>query len=48
MKLIKERDFYLSDGETYRRIFVFEKSSEPEIILPRRIGMAQKKPLQKK
>ncbi len=47
MKLIKRRDFYLSDNETYREIFVFEKVSEPKVKLPRRIGLAQKKPLTK-
>lgn len=45
MKLIKDRDFYLSDSETYRRILMFEKIKQPTIKLPRRIGMAQKKPL---
>lgn len=45
MKLIKRRDFYLSDGETYREILVFEKVAKPKIKLPRRVGMAQKKPL---
>lgn len=47
MKLIKQRDFYLSDGETYRTVLVFEKVHDPQIKLPRRIGMAQKKPLRK-
>lgn len=35
---------YLSDGKTYRLILIFTKISDPEISLPRRIGMAQKKP----
>ena len=48
MKLIKRRDFYLSDGETYREILVFEKVAKPKIKLPRRVGMAQKKPLSEK
>lgn len=45
MKLIKKRDFYLSDQETFRTVLVFEKYHEPNISLPRRIGMAQKRPL---
>lgn len=44
MKLISERHFVLSDEETYRTIVVFEKVSEPTVKLPRRNGMAQKKP----
>lgn len=45
MKLVSDRDFYLSDGETYRRIVVFEKVRKPKIKLPRHVGYAQKKPL---
>ena len=45
MKLVSDRDTVLSDGETYRRILVFEKVAKPKISLPRRVGMAQKKPL---
>lgn len=45
IKLISQRDFYLSDNETYREIIVFEKYKQPEIKLPRRVGLAQKKPL---
>lgn len=45
MKFIKERNFYLSDGETYRSVLVFQKISEPKIKLPRKIGIAQRKPL---
>lgn len=45
MRLIKSRDFYLSDNETYRSIYVFEKYKKPDIKLPRKIGMAQKHPL---
>lgn len=48
MKLIKQRSFYLSDSETYREILVFEKVAKPKIKLPRRVGMAQKKPLSEK
>lgn len=34
----------LSDGATEREIICFEKKSEPRVSLPRRPGMAQKKP----
>lgn len=45
LALVSDRDLYLSDGETYRRIIVFEKRKEPTVTLPRRNGMAQKRPL---
>ena len=45
MRLIKDREYDLSDHETHRRVFVFEKYKEPSINLPRRVGMAQKRPL---
>lgn len=45
MKLMSDRSFYLSDGKTLRRIVVFEKVKEPGLLLPRRVGLAQKKPL---
>lgn len=45
MKLVSDREFLLSDNETKRRIIVFEKVKEPGLKLPRRIGLAQKKPL---
>ena len=44
MKFISRREFYLSDNEVKRCIVVFEKISEPSIKLPRRIGLAQRKP----
>lgn len=44
MALRSDRRFYLSDEETYRSILVFEKVSEPTVKLPRRPGMAQKRP----
>jgi 16S rRNA (guanine527-N7)-methyltransferase len=34
----------LSDGKTIRRILVFEKTAVPSVKLPRRPGMAQKRP----
>ena len=45
MKLKSDRDFLLSDNETHRRIIVFEKVKQPGLKLPRRVGLAQKKPL---
>lgn len=43
--LLHDDSFVLSDGVTTRRIIVFEKTHEARIALPRRVGMAQKKPL---
>ncbi len=45
LRLVSDRDFYLSDKETYRRIVTFEKVRKPTIKLPRHVGYAQKKPL---
>lgn len=45
MKMISRRRYHLSDDETYREALVFEKASASSISLPRRIGLAQKKPL---
>lgn len=47
MRLCNVREFSLSDGETKRSIWVFQKVAEPAIRLPRHVGMAQKKPLKK-
>lgn len=44
MKLVSVREDVLSDGETARSIIVFEKAGEPTVKLPRRPGMAQKRP----
>ena len=44
MKHISSRDLVLSDGVTPRCIYVFEKMAEPCVKLPRRPGMAQKRP----
>lgn len=44
MRLIKEREYQLSNDEIYRKAYVFEKYKDPEVKLPRRIGLAQKKP----
>lgn len=44
MKLVSTRTVRLSDGETNRTILVYEKVGEPMVLLPRRPGMAQKRP----
>lgn len=44
MEFVSARDLVLSDGETKRAIVVFKKVSKPSMKLPRRVGMAQKKP----
>ena len=45
MRLLSQRDILLSDGETHRKILVFEKTGKPRLKLPRRVGLAQKVPL---
>lgn len=45
MSLVSRRDVVLSDEETHRCIFVFEKVKKQKIKLPRRVGMAQRHPL---
>ncbi|MCI8469838.1 MAG: 16S rRNA (guanine(527)-N(7))-methyltransferase RsmG [Eggerthellaceae bacterium] len=45
MHRISQRSVLLSDGETARTIIVFEKTSQPKMKLPRRVGLAQHKPL---
>lgn len=44
MEFVSTRGFVLSDGETQRAIIVFEKRCNPSMKLPRRVGLAQKKP----
>lgn len=44
--LYSDRSLLLSDGETQRRIIVFEKQGEPKVKLPRKLGSAQKHPYQ--
>lgn len=45
MRLVSDRSFSLSDGTTKRRIITFEKVAQPLISLPRKTGLAQKRPL---
>ncbi|MCL1799172.1 MAG: class I SAM-dependent methyltransferase [Eggerthellaceae bacterium] len=44
MTLVSDRKFLLSDSYTTRRILVFEKYKQATLLLPRRDGMAQKRP----
>lgn len=43
MKHVSTRVFELSDGSP-RAVIVFEKAGKPKLVLPRRVGMAQKHP----
>lgn len=43
MKLVSDRTVAL--GENVRRIICFEKTARPQVKLPRKTGMAQKRPL---
>ena len=45
LQLVSKRDFLLSDNETQRCILVFKKKHSAKIKLPRRVGLAQKKPI---
>ena len=44
MALKSVREFTLSDNETYRTIYVFQKVAKPKVHLPRKSGQAQKNP----
>ena len=44
MEFVSARGLVLSDGETQRAIIVFRKRCNPSMKLPRRVGLAQKKP----
>ncbi len=45
MTLASDRSFTLSDKTTFRRIVCFEKVAQARMALPRKVGMAQKRPL---
>lgn len=47
MKIVSDRGIILSDGITKRRIITFEKADEAQVVIPRRAGMAQKRPYSK-
>ncbi len=44
LEFVSARDVHLSDGKTNRVLIVFKKIHEPMVPLPRRVGIAQKKP----
>ena len=44
-KHISNRIYELSDKETKHQIVLYEKISEPSVKLPRKLGLAQKRPL---
>lgn len=48
LKIFDICHFHLSDGVTRRTLLVFQKDHEPLIKLPRRNGLAQKRPLSRK
>ena len=45
LALANKRKLTLTDGETRRVIYTFNKVGEPKLKLPRKVGMAQKNPL---
>jgi len=45
MQLLSKREYRLPKGEEQRTVYVFEKTLESQIELPRRPGRAQRKPL---
>lgn len=46
LELVSSRDFEIGpDDGIHRSVFVFERVHEPSVSLPRRAGMAQKRPL---
>jgi 16S rRNA (guanine527-N7)-methyltransferase len=45
LRIVQERQFFLSDKSTKRVLIVFEKVADATVVLPRRNGMAQKRPL---
>ena len=48
MDEVSRETFVLPHNRGTRRIFIFKKTGEPKIHLPRRVGMATKKPLREK
>lgn len=45
MSLVSDREYGLPGGDERRRILVWERNESPEVALPRREGMAVKRPL---
>lgn len=45
LDLVSSREFDIGDGAAHRSVYLFERVREPEMKLPRRVGLAQKRPL---
>lgn len=45
MVFVSKRSLTLSDRETHREVFLYRREGKPKVKLPRRIGLAQHKPL---
>ena len=45
MTFVSKRSLTLSDGETHREVFLYRHKGKPKVKLPRRVGLAQHKPL---
>lgn len=45
LRLVQEERFFLSDKKTKRTLVVFEKVADTTVLLPRRSGVAQRRPL---
>lgn len=45
MTFVSKRSLTLSDGETHREVFLYRREGKPKVKLPRRVGLAQHKPL---
>lgn len=45
LDMVSSREFSIGDGSIHRSVYVFERVREPRVKIPRRPGMAQKKPL---
>lgn len=48
LRQVSDRTLTIGDGFATRRVLAFEKIGEPQVKLPRKIGLAQKRPLRKK
>lgn len=47
LELVSQREYSVGADEAYRSVFVFERSGNSSIAVPRRVGLAQKRPLGK-
>ncbi len=45
MERVGRRGYVLPDGEETRSILTYRRIGNPEVLIPRRVGLAQKKPL---